>query len=186
MHHLMSLKLVSSSFNVIPISPDGSRRIKTNTFDGSVTTNHSLLDVYANREKYAETIPNIVMLNFIDFASKYKLVNKKLITQPQNTIPRVSQFFLPIQKAQILAFIVNISCSDTNPSRPHRKMLGTINQALTKYTLLHGKHSFKQNMLNGMYLIGLKNCKLYKICQKMTQIRRTSQNNCLNVKNGCI
>ena len=60
MDHLMSLKLVSSSFNVIPISLDGSRRIKTNTFAGSVTTNDSLLDVYANREKYAETIPNIV------------------------------------------------------------------------------------------------------------------------------
>lgn len=39
MHHLMSLKLVSSSFNVIPISLDGSRRNKTNTFDGSITTN---------------------------------------------------------------------------------------------------------------------------------------------------
>ena len=37
-----------------------------------------------------------------------------------------------------------------------------------------------------MYLIGLKNCKLYKICQKMTQIQRTSHNNCHNVKNGCI
>ena len=45
MHHLMSLKLVSSSFNVIPISLDGSRRIKTNTFDGGITTNDSLLDV---------------------------------------------------------------------------------------------------------------------------------------------
>ena len=93
MHHLMSLKLVRSSFNVIPISLDGSRRIKTNTFDGSITTNDSLLDVYANCEKYAETIPDIVTLNFIDFASKYKLVNKKLITQPQNTIPRVFPVF---------------------------------------------------------------------------------------------
>ena len=84
---------VSSSFNVIPISLDGSRRMKTNTFDGSITTNDSLLDVYANHEKYAETIPNTVMLNFIDFASKYKLVNKKVITQPQNTIPRVFPVF---------------------------------------------------------------------------------------------
>ena len=64
MRHLMSLKLVSSFFNVIPINLDGSHRIKTNTFDGSITTNDLLLDVYANREKYAETIPNIIVLNF--------------------------------------------------------------------------------------------------------------------------
>ena len=71
MHHLMSLKLVSSSFNVVPISLNqesiktlyslglnGSRRINTNSFDGALVTNESLLDVYANREKYAQTDPN--------------------------------------------------------------------------------------------------------------------------------
>ena len=59
MHHLMSLKLVSSSFNVITISLDGSRRISNKSSDGSVVTNDSLLDIYANREKYAQTIPNV-------------------------------------------------------------------------------------------------------------------------------
>ena len=33
------------------------------------------------------------IVKYIDFASKYKLVNKKLITQPQNTIPRVFPVF---------------------------------------------------------------------------------------------
>ena len=93
MHHLMSLKLVSSSFNVVPISLNGSRRINTNSFDGALVTNESLLDVYANREKYAQTDPNIVMSNFVTFASKYKLVNKKLTSQPQNTVPRVFPVF---------------------------------------------------------------------------------------------
>ena len=44
MHHLMSLKLVSSSFNVVPISLNGSRRINTYTPDGDNITNDSLLD----------------------------------------------------------------------------------------------------------------------------------------------
>ena len=100
MHHLMSLKLVSSSFNVVPISLNGSRRINTNSFDGSLVTNESLLDVYANREKYAQTNPNIVMLNFVSFASKYKLVNKKLTSQPQNTVPRVFPVFSSNPKGQ--------------------------------------------------------------------------------------
>ena len=64
MHHLLSLKLVSSSFNVIPISLNGSRKIKTNSIDGDLATNDSLLDVYATRAKYSETIPNIMTLNF--------------------------------------------------------------------------------------------------------------------------
>lgn len=89
----MSLKLVSSSFNVVPISLYGSRRINTNSFDGGLVTNESLLDVYANREKYAQTDPNMVMLNFVTFASKYKLVNKKLTSQPQNTVLRVFPVF---------------------------------------------------------------------------------------------
>ena len=30
-----------------------------------------------------------MLLNFIDFASKYKMVNKKLTYQPDNILPRV-------------------------------------------------------------------------------------------------
>ena len=74
MHHLLSLKLVSSSFNVAAISLDGSRRIKTNFADGDVATSNSLLDAYAKRALFAKTIPNITSLNFITFASKYILV----------------------------------------------------------------------------------------------------------------
>ena len=89
MHHLLSLKLVSSSFNVIPISLDGSRKIKANSANEDVATNNSLLDVYANRTTYADSIPDIMTLNFITFATKYKLVNSKLTAQAQNAVPRV-------------------------------------------------------------------------------------------------
>ena len=89
MHHLLSLKLVSSSFNVVPISLNGSRRIKTRTSDEDCMTNDSLLDSYAKRSQYIETIPDIMDLNFIEFASKYKVVNNKISNQPENMIPRV-------------------------------------------------------------------------------------------------
>ena len=89
MHHMLSLKLVSSSFNVVPISLDGSRKIKTYSVDGDVVTNDSLLDVYAKRAFFAETIPNVMNLNFLTFATEYKLVNSKLTIQAQNTVPRV-------------------------------------------------------------------------------------------------
>lgn len=60
MHHLLSLKLVSSSFNVVSISLDGSRKVKTNSAEGDVGTNNSLLDVYAKRAFYVESIPDIM------------------------------------------------------------------------------------------------------------------------------
>ena len=52
MHHLLSLKLVSSSFTVMPISLNGSCKIKSNSVDGDLATNDSLLNVYAKDTKY--------------------------------------------------------------------------------------------------------------------------------------
>lgn len=51
-HHLLSLKLHSSTFSVIPLSLDGSRKVRTNLSneDGDTCTDNSLLDVYANRD----------------------------------------------------------------------------------------------------------------------------------------
>lgn len=90
MHHLLSLKLHSSSFNVIPVSLDGSRRTWINLSEDSSDscTNNSLLDVYAHREQYYRSA-DTVNLNFVQFATKFKLVNGKLTQLPANVIPRI-------------------------------------------------------------------------------------------------
>lgn len=85
MHHLLSLKLHSSSFNVIPVSLNGSCRVHTSpSVDSGDTscTNNSLLDVYANREQYYSS-PEIMNLTFFQFATRYKLVNAKLTKLPE-------------------------------------------------------------------------------------------------------
>lgn len=49
MHHMLSLKLHSSSFNVVPVSLNGSRRVHTDpSVDSGDTscTNSSLLDMF--------------------------------------------------------------------------------------------------------------------------------------------
>ncbi len=51
-HHLLFLKLHSSSFKVMQVSLNGSRRIRDTAEEGESCTNYSLLDVYANREQY--------------------------------------------------------------------------------------------------------------------------------------
>ena len=79
MHHLLSLKLHSSSFKVMPVSLNGSRRVRdTASIDeGESCTNYSLPDVYANCELY-ESSENIMNMNFVPFATTYKVVNNEL------------------------------------------------------------------------------------------------------------
>ena len=90
MRHLCSLNPVSSSFNVVPINLNGSRRLTITTQPDDKATTDGLLDVYAEREKYQGTVKcDLRNLNFLQFAIKYKLVNGKLVDQPGNLVPRV-------------------------------------------------------------------------------------------------
>ncbi|CAB4010673.1 ATP-dependent DNA helicase PIF1, partial [Paramuricea clavata] len=90
MHHLLSLKLHSSSFKVIPVSLNGSRRVRDNVLieDGDSCTDDSLLDVYANRQQY-DSSSDIANMNFVQFATTYKVVNNELVKLPDNVIPRI-------------------------------------------------------------------------------------------------
>ena len=70
MHHILSIKLVSFSFQVITTSLDGSRKVQL-TADGSLNTEPSLLDTYAGRAIYETDFPGISNCNFTEFASNY-------------------------------------------------------------------------------------------------------------------
>ena len=69
MHQLLSIKLVSSSFQVISTSIDGSRRVTVQS--NLLHTEKSLLDLYAKRDTYECDFPSISDLNFIQFASSF-------------------------------------------------------------------------------------------------------------------
>ena len=90
MHHLLSLKLHSSSYKVMPISLNGSRRVRDSATieEGESCTDYSLLDVYANREQY-ESSRNIINMSFVQFATTYTVVDNKLTKLPENIIPRI-------------------------------------------------------------------------------------------------
>ena len=59
-------------------------------------SDNSLLDIYANREHYDKS-PDINMLNFVQFVTKFKLVNNKLTKLPDNVIPRIFPTYSIIQ-----------------------------------------------------------------------------------------
>ena len=99
MHHLLSLKLHSSSFKVIPVSLNGSRRVRNNASieDGDSCTVNSLLDVYANRQQY-DSSPDVMNMNFVQFATTYKVVNNELTKLPENVVPRIFPTYSPNPK----------------------------------------------------------------------------------------
>ena len=70
MHHILSIRLVSSSFQVITTSLDGSRKVQL-TADGSLNTEPSSLDTYAGRAIYETDFSGISNCNFAEFASNY-------------------------------------------------------------------------------------------------------------------
>ena len=72
MHQLLSLKLHSSSFNVIPVSLNGSRKISNvpSAENDGICTSNSLLDHYAYRDQY-DNSAEVMNLNFIQFATKF-------------------------------------------------------------------------------------------------------------------
>ena len=84
MHHLLSLKLHSSSFNVIPVSLNGSRKVSNvpSVENDGICTSNSLLDDYANRDQY-DNSDEVMNLNFIQFATKFKGVRTKLTKKPK-------------------------------------------------------------------------------------------------------
>lgn len=60
MHLLLSLKLYSTTFNVLPVSLYGSRRVNPNQHSASAPcTKDSLLDLYAKRLQYVKNFPDI-------------------------------------------------------------------------------------------------------------------------------
>lgn len=70
MDHILSIKLVSSSFQVRTTSLDGYRNVRMTTKD-SLNTKPSLLDSYAGGAIFERDFPEISERNFKEFASNY-------------------------------------------------------------------------------------------------------------------
>ena len=112
MHHLLSLKLHSSRFTVIPVSLNGSCRVQISADERQLCCGNSLLDVYANRTQYDSPGINTAKLNFVQFQHSLRLSTK---SSPSSQIMWLQEFFphiLQIQKAQTLPNII-----DTNPGK---------------------------------------------------------------------
>ena len=101
MHLLLSLKLYSTIFNVLPVSLYGSRRINPNLHNASAPcTKDSLLDLYAKRLKYVKDFPDIKKMSLVEFIEKYRLVKGNLVNQSSLIVPRVFPNYSPNPKGK--------------------------------------------------------------------------------------
>ena len=78
----------------MPVSLNGSRRVcDTASIDeGESCTDYSLLDVYANREEY-ESSQDVINMNFVQFATKYKVVQSINKIAREYYITNISNLF---------------------------------------------------------------------------------------------
>ena len=82
MHLLLSLKLYSITFNALPVSLCGSRRINPNQHNASAPcTKDSLLDIYAKRLQYVKDFPDVKNMSLLEFIEKHRLIKGKLVNQ---------------------------------------------------------------------------------------------------------
>jgi len=77
MHHLLSLKCVSAIHEVVNASLDGSRRVQVSRKKDFCAIT-SMLDIYAEREKFIKTFPDILEYNFLQFTSTFVSKNSNL------------------------------------------------------------------------------------------------------------
>lgn len=100
-HLLLSIKLHSSTFKVLPFSLNGSRRLETFAKkENSSATSDSFLDVYEKRSIYKDNFPNILDTNIVEFATKYKMSKGKLIVRSDNIVPNIFPTYSPNPKGE--------------------------------------------------------------------------------------
>ena len=88
MHHIMSLKLFRSSFKVITLSLENSRKCALTPTD--ICLEQSDLEIYAKRSTYAQ---NLQLTNFIDFFSKFEMKGNKISLRKEAVIVRTIPSF---------------------------------------------------------------------------------------------
>ena len=107
-------------------------------------TNDSLLDIYARLAKYDEIFPDKMHINFVTFATKYKLVNSKLGAQP-DIIPRFFPVYLSNNKEPNFPLYCKYQLLRYKPWHTNTTECLGMNHALKNFTSPNEKISSKHH-----------------------------------------
>ena len=84
---------------MIPVSLNGSCRVRADVEEGESCTDYSLLGIYATRHEY-DSSELVMNMNFVQFATTYKVVSNQLAKLPENVIPRIFPTYSSNPKGQ--------------------------------------------------------------------------------------
>ena len=195
MNHLLPLKLLSPSFNVVSISLDGSHKIKTNSAERNVGTNDSLLDVYAKCAMYIESIPDITILNFLILQPNIRLLTTNWhFSHPQDVLvvitnrkssPRVFPVYSLNKKGPNYLLYCKYQLLTYKPWQTTQDNAWGDQPGNDEYMSQNEKNFWKLLLLKKMFLTGMTSYKVLKITVMMTQLLKKPHKNFLRVKNGC-
>ena len=96
MHHIMSLKLVSSSFNVVNLSLDGSRKISIK--NDNAEAEPSTLDNYAMRNTLAGCCNEISQCSLVECVANYFVVKNEIKKRQKQVFVR--EFPIPYSNSK--------------------------------------------------------------------------------------
>lgn len=91
MHHLLSIKFVSATNEVITASLDGSRRFQLGA-NHQICTVPSIVDIYAERHNCLKVDPQLLEYNFCQFASKFIFKGSKLHQRGKTVIVKTYMY----------------------------------------------------------------------------------------------
>ena len=103
----MSLKLVSSSFNDVNLSLDGSRKISIKS--DNVETEPSTLDNYAMRNTLVGCGNEISQCSLVEFVANYFVVKNEIKKRQKRSLLEPFLLYIQIQKVFSIHHSVNIS-----------------------------------------------------------------------------
>ena len=86
MHHIVPLKLVSSSFNIANLSLEWYRKISIN--GDNIENERSILDYYAMRNMLVGYCNKILQCNLVEFVSKSFVIKNEIKSRQKEIIVR--------------------------------------------------------------------------------------------------
>ena len=179
MHLLLSLKLYSTTFTVLPVSLNGSRRVKSIVTDCTAPcTDDCVLDTYAKRLQFERDFPDIRNVNFAEFVEKYKLMKGKLVNQSANIVPRIFPNYSPNPKGenyslyckyQLLKYKPWITCQNTawNSKEPNEHTyISAWHNYLSSSSAKSHVPNWEQKLQNVMQNVDSRSTDERNICQE--------------------
>ena len=158
MHHLLSLKFVSATEEVVTASLDGSRRVTIQN-GNQLCTSPSMLDIYAEREKYIHLAAQVLQYNFCKFVSTFSVKMSKLQRRKKEVVVKTYSNYTSNPENELYGLFCKYQLLKYKPWKFTLMMPGMAFQKMMTHLLLAGKIFCQVNLQRFWYQTGKPKCR---------------------------